>query len=66
MHVFRLISLINMNEIINQIWFRVYPEAGLVPEALGAPFARLDICRSGLFDVAELSRCSADGHREVV
>ena len=24
------------------------------------------LCRSGLFDVAELSRCSADGRREVV
>ena len=24
------------------------------------------LCRSGLFDVADLSRCSADGRREVV
>ena len=36
--VFTLFSLINMNEIINQGWFRMYPEAGLVPEAPGAPF----------------------------
>jgi len=36
--VFILFSLINMNKIINQSWFRMYPEVGPVPEALGAPF----------------------------
>ena len=36
--VFTLFSLINMNEIINQGWFRMYPEAGPVSEALGASF----------------------------
>ena len=35
--VFILFSLINMNKIINQNWYRMYPEVGLVP-ALGAPF----------------------------
>ena len=28
----------NMNKIMNQNWFRVYPESGPVPEAPGAPF----------------------------
>ena len=37
--VFMLFSLINMNKIINQKWFKVYPKAGPVPEALGAPFS---------------------------
>ena len=37
--VFILISLINMNKIINQNWFKVYPKAGPVPETLGAPFS---------------------------
>ena len=36
--VFMLFSLINMNEIINQNWFRVYLKTGPVPEAPGAPF----------------------------
>ena len=36
--VFMLFSLINMNKIINKNWFRVYPKAGPVPEAPGAPF----------------------------
>ena len=36
--VFMLFSLINMNKIINQSWFRMYPEVGPVPEALSAPF----------------------------
>ena len=34
--VFILISLINMNKIINQNWFKVYPKARLVPEPPGA------------------------------
>ena len=34
--VFILFSLINMNKIINQNWFRVYPKAGPVPEPPGA------------------------------
>ena len=37
--VFMLFSLINMNKIINQNWFKVYPKAGPVPEALGVPFS---------------------------
>ena len=41
--VFILFSLINMNKIINQNWFRVYPKAGSVLEAPGAPFPWLDI-----------------------
>ena len=36
--VFILFSLINMNKIMNQNWFRVYPKSGPVPEALGARF----------------------------
>ena len=36
--VFMLFSLINMNKIINQNWFRVYPKVGPVPEAPGALF----------------------------
>ena len=36
--VFMLFSLINMNKIINQNWFRVYPKMGPVPEAPSAPF----------------------------
>ena len=36
--VFILFSLINMNKIINQSWFRMYPKAGPVPEASGASF----------------------------
>ena len=44
----------------------MYPEAGLVPEAPGAPFPWLDICRSWMFNVAELSHCSADAHRKVI
>jgi len=36
--MFMLFSLINMNKIINQNWFRVYPKTGPVPEAPGAPF----------------------------
>ena len=64
--VFILFSLINMNKIINQNWFRVYPKAGPVPEALSASFPWMDIVSVRLFDVAELSRCSADGRREVV
>ena len=31
-----LFLLINMNKIINQNWFKVYPKAGLVPEPPGA------------------------------
>jgi hypothetical protein len=34
-----LISLINMNKIINQMWFRMYLEVGPVPEALVASFS---------------------------
>ena len=37
--MFMLFSLITMNKIITQNWFRVYPKAGPVPEALGAPFS---------------------------
>ena len=33
-----LFLLINMNKIINQNWFRVYPKAGSVPEAPVASF----------------------------
>ena len=45
--VFMLFSLINMNKIMNQNWFRVYPKAGPVPEAPVAPLpARIDM----LFD----------------
>ena len=45
--VFMLFSLINMNRIINHNRFRMYPKAGLVPEAPGAPLlAGIDI----LFD----------------
>ena len=45
--VFMLFSLINMNKILNQNRFRVYPKAGPVPEAPVAPLpARIDI----LFD----------------
>ena len=36
--VFMLFSLINMNKIINQNWFRVYHKAGPVSEAPGASF----------------------------
>ena len=36
--VFLLFSLINMNKIINHSWFRMYPDAGPVPEAPGVPF----------------------------
>ena len=64
--VFKLFSLINMNKIINQSWFRMYPDAGPVPEALGAPSHDWILCGLGLFDAAELSHCSADGHRVVV
>ena len=32
--MFMLISLKNMNKIINHRWFRMYPEMGLMPEAL--------------------------------
>ena len=35
--MFMLFSLININKIINQNWFRVYPKVGPVP-APGAPF----------------------------
>ena len=35
--MFMLFLLINMNKILNQNRFRVYPKAGLVPEAPGAP-----------------------------
>ena len=35
--VFMLFSLKNMNKTMNQNWFRVYPKAGPVPEALSAP-----------------------------
>ena len=38
MLVFMLFSLINMNKMINQSWFRVYSKAGPVPVAPGAPF----------------------------
>ena len=34
--VFISFSLINMNKIINQNWFRVYSKAGPVPEPPGA------------------------------
>ena len=45
--VFILFSLISMNKILNQKKFRVYPKAGPVPEAPGAPLpAGIDI----LFD----------------
>ena len=37
MLVFILFSLISMNKILNQNRFRVYPKAGLVPEAPVAP-----------------------------
>ena len=37
MLVFILFSLISMNKILNQNRFIVYPKAGLVPEAPGAP-----------------------------
>ena len=47
MHVFKLFLLISMNNILNQNRFRVYPKAGPVPEATGAPLpAGIDI----LFD----------------
>ena len=36
--VFILFSLITMNKIITQNWFRVYPKTGPVPEAPGALF----------------------------
>ena len=43
-HVFMLFSLISMNKKLNQNRFRVYPKAGPVPEALGAPLpAGIDI-----------------------
>ena len=45
--VFMLFLLINMNKILNQNRFRVYPKARPVPEAPGAPLpTRIDI----LFD----------------
>ena len=46
-HVFMLFLLIIMNKKLNQNRFRVYPKAGPVPEAPGAPLpAGIDI----LFD----------------
>ena len=36
--VFMLFSLINMNKIINQRWFKMYPEPGPVLESPVAPF----------------------------
>jgi len=43
MLVFMLISLINMNKIINQIWFSMYHKMEPVPRAPGASFPWLDI-----------------------
>ena len=45
--MFMLFLLISMNRILNQNMFRVYPKAGPVPEAPGAPLpSEIDI----LFD----------------
>jgi hypothetical protein len=48
--VFMLIPLTNMSKGINQRWFGMYPK-------------HWTLCLSELFDVAELSYCSADGRR---
>ena len=60
--VFMLFSLINMNKIINQSWLKCTREQCRRVRC----FHDWTLCQSGLFDVAELCRCSADGHREVV
>jgi hypothetical protein len=41
--MFMLIFLNNTNKKINRSWFRMYPKAGPVSEAAGAPIPRLDI-----------------------
>ena len=62
--VFMLFSLINMNKLINQNRFRMYPKGPQCRRHRVRRSHDWTLCRSGLFDVAELSRCSADGRRE--
>jgi hypothetical protein len=44
----------------------MYLKVELVPEAPGVPFHHWTLRWSGLFDVAEVIRCSRDDRREVV
>jgi hypothetical protein len=56
-----LILLNNMNIKMNHRKFRVYPEEGPVRHSQD-----WILCRSRLFDVAELGTCSIDCRRKVV
>jgi hypothetical protein len=61
-----LISLINMNKIINQIWFSMYPKTEPVPESPGASFAWLDIVLVSAVRCIRSKSLQCNGRREVV